>query len=245
MFLIIQTGDPVATAIQQFGRFHEWFISGMAIDPKQAITVDVHLGQSLPEVEKAKAQLTGILITGSPSMVTDGDDWLRKTQHWLNQILATKIPTLGICFGHQLLADLLGGQVIYNPKGRNLGHSEFIFSDHASTDPLLQAVSQQPSITTLASHLQHVKTLPKSATLLGSCEMDNNHAFVAEDSLWGLQFHPEWNPAITQAYIEARHESLLEEGADPEKMIAELQPSKQAYGLLATFAKIAKQRAEH
>ena len=240
MFLIIQTGDPVPAAVNQFGRFSDWFIQGMGIDAKQTITVDVHLGQSLPQLTKAAEQLTGIIITGSPAMVTERDDWLYHTQQWLEQSMAFNIPTLGVCFGHQLLADLLGGQVAYNPKGRNLGHSEFVFSKHASSDPLLNQVSQQTSITTLASHLQHVKTLPQSATLLGSCELDENHAFRAEDVLWGLQFHPEWNQDITQTYIQARRENLLEEGADPEKMMAELQPSKQAYGLLATFAEIVK-----
>ncbi len=57
MFLIIQTGDPVPAAINQFGRFSDWFIRGMANDlnanTTQVLTVDVHLGQLLPEAEKA------------------------------------------------------------------------------------------------------------------------------------------------------------------------------------------------
>ena len=191
MYLIIQTGDPVAPASKQFGYFSDWFIDAMGINKKQSITVNVHLDQPLPAVEKAAEKLTGIIITGSPAMVTEHDPWLLKTQQWLEQIMTFNIPTLGVCFGHQLLADLLGGQVAYNPKGRNLGHSEFVFSAHASADPLLQAVSQKPSIPTFASHLQYVKTLPQSATLLGSCALDENHAFRAEKVLWGVQFHPE------------------------------------------------------
>ena len=239
MFLIIQTGDPVPTAMNQFGRFSDWFIQGMELS-KKTLTVDVHLGQPLPNARQIAETLTGIIITGSPAMVTDQDEWLIETQKWLNQIMAFNIPTLGVCFGHQLLADLLGGQVTYNSKGRNLGLSEFSFSENASTDLLLKSISHHSSIPTFASHLQHVKTLPKSATLLGSCELDENHAFRAEEVLWGLQFHPEWNTDITRTYIQARSVALIEEGGDPEEKINQLLPCNLAYKLLKKFPEIAK-----
>jgi GMP synthase (glutamine-hydrolysing) len=239
MFLIIQTGDPVAQAKQKFGRFSDWFIQGMNASTSNVQVIDVYLNQSLPEVLKAAEILTGIIITGSPSMVTDRDDWLINTQQWLNQIMTFNIPTLGVCFGHQLLADLLGGQVVYNAKGRNLGMSQFNFSAMAGNDILMNSVSQNSSISTFASHLQHVKRLPQSATLLGSCALDENHAFHAEEMIWGVQFHPEWNTAITKTYIQVRNKTLIEEGANPAAMIEQLQACDQAYGLLARFAAVA------
>jgi len=240
MYLIIQTGDPVPTAMNQFGRFSDWFIQGLSLKPDtESLVIDVHKKQKLPDVVQAAEKLTGIIITGSPAMVTDQDEWLIYTQKWLNQILDFSIPTLGVCFGHQLLADLLGGQVAYNKKGRNLGVSEFSFSENASSDSLLKSISHHSSIPTFASHLQHVKTLPKSATLLGSCELDENHAFRAEEVLWGLQFHPEWNIDITRTYIQARSEALIKEGVDPDKKINQLQTCHQSYSLLAQFANFA------
>lgn len=245
MFLIIQTGDPVPAAMNLFGRFSDWFIQGMgfANSNDQVSVVDVHLGQALPCFEKLAEDLTGIIITGSPAMITDQDTWLLKTQQWLNQIMAYKIPTLGVCFGHQLLADLLGGQVAYNPKGRNLGMSEFTLSKHAFSDPLLQCLQSKSSVPTYASHLQHVKAMPQSAILLGSCPLDKNHAFSAEDVIWGLQFHPEWNVQITQTYIEARSDALIKEGIDPIERINELTPCNQAYGLLSQFTELATKHA--
>jgi len=240
MFLIIQTGEPVTEAVSQFGTFDQWFTEGLGVGSDRTLTVNVYQDQKLPAVESAAEAFSGIILTGSPAMVTDRDPWLVETLNWLEQVFKFNIPTFGVCFGHQMLADVLGGKVDYNPKGRNLGHSECVFTEQASSDPLLKIVSQQASMPTLASHLQHVKELPRSATLLGSCEMDTNHVFRAEDKLWGLQFHPEWNQAITATYIDARSESLLNEGLDPEQMKAQLQPCKQAYGLIARFAEVAK-----
>ncbi len=242
MLLIIQTGDPVPAAIKQYGRFSDWFKQGMELaNANQEVSVvDVHLGHDLPCFEKTAEDLTGIIITGSPAMITDQDTWLIKTQQWLNQIMVYKIPTLGVCFGHQLLADLLGGQVAYNPKGRNLGMSEFKLSKHATSDPLLQSLKPDTSIPTFASHLQHVKALPQTATLLGSCSIDKNHAFRAEEAIWGLQFHPEWSIEITQTYIAARSDALINEGVDPIERANQLRPCKQAYGLLSQFTKLTR-----
>ena len=241
MYLIIQTGDPVPPAMNQFGRFSDWFIQGLSLKPNtESLVIDVHKEQKLPAVAQTAEKLTGIIITGSPAMVTDKDEWLTYTQKWLNQVMTFNIPTLGICFGHQLLADLLGGQVAYNSKGRNLGLSEFNLSTNANNDPLLKPISQHTSIPTFASHLQHVKTLPKSATLLGSCELDKNHAFRAEEVLWGLQFHPEWDIEITQTYIQARSDALVKEGVNPDERVQQLQSCDQSYSLLAQFADFAQ-----
>ncbi len=242
MFLIIQTGEPVAQAAQQFGRFSQWFTTGMQVSESQVSTVDVHLGQSLPEVSEAVDTYSGIVITGSPAMVTNHDAWLLKTQQWLSQVFKHQVPTLGVCFGHQLLADMLGGKVTYNSAGRNLGWSEMTFTAAANDDPLLQNIANQPRVGTFVSHLQHVKKLPQSTTLLGHCALDQNHAFRAEDVLWGLQFHPEWDVAITRAYLEARHDDLLKEGFDPQLMLDQLQPCDAAHSLLAHFAELAKGR---
>ncbi len=235
MFLIIQTGDPVASAKQKYGTFDQWFIQGMGISPQIAQVVNVHRQQALPDAKIAAEDLTGIIITGSPAMVTDKDDWLLQTQKWLEVVLPQNIPTLGVCFGHQLLANLLGGEVDYNPKGRNLGSSKFILNQAAKEDALFSHLSEHSSITTFVSHLQHVKQLPASTTRLGFCEMDENHAFRYQQHIWGLQFHPEWNAAITRTYIETRNDDLLNEGLNPVKIIQKLKASPQAYDLLQRF----------
>ncbi|MCX7552315.1 glutamine amidotransferase [Marinicella sp. S1101] len=239
MFLIIQTGDPVTPALNQFGRFDQWFTTAMELTHEQVQVVNVHRGAPLPNDPEA-ANYTGIIITGSPAMVTDGDEWLLSTQNWLEGTFKNRIPTLGVCFGHQLLVDLLGGEVGYNPNGRNLGLSEFTLQAAADQDALLGHLKPASTIDTYASHLQSVKKLPASAVRLGHCDLDKNHAFRSDDFIWGLQFHPEWNAAITATYIEARHEDLLAEGRKPEHMKQALKACPDAYDLLPRFRDLAK-----
>lgn len=234
MILIIQTGDPVSAAQQKYGTFDQWFTQGMGLPQSFVKVINVHQQQQLPELSQVD-EINGIIITGSPAMVTDKNDWLLDTQRWLEVALEQQTPTLGICFGHQLLADLWGGKVDYNVQGRNLGLSQFTLTQAAQSDDLLGHLHQQKSIPTFASHLQHVKNLPTSAVRLGSCEIDENHAFRIGNHIWGLQFHPEWNAAITQTYIEARINDLQQEDFNPKTMIQALRPCSEAHNLLAIF----------
>ena len=93
MYLIIQTGDPVPPAMNQFGRFSDWFIQGLSLKPNtESLVIDVHKEQKLPAVAQTAEKLTGIIITGSPAMVTDKDEWLTYTQKWLNQVMTETNP---------------------------------------------------------------------------------------------------------------------------------------------------------
>ncbi len=200
--------------------------------------VDVHHGQPLPEPNKVADEFIGIVITGSAAMVTDQDLWLLSTQNWLANVAKHQIPTLGVCYGHQVLADLLGGKVVYNPKGRNMGMSEFCLSDAAAADALFNSHPRQ--MPTYASHMQSVTRLPQSATLLGACAKDEYHAFRAEDNIWGVQFHPEWNQPIMKSYIQSRQEALLNVGFNPKQMLEELAPCDAAHSTLSRFAQLAR-----
>ncbi len=242
MLLIIQTGDPVAEA-QVFGTFADWFINGTGLAKDQVNLVDVHKGETLPSFNRK--DWSAVVVTGSASMVTEQLSWMKQTQAWLTHAFAHDLPTLGVCFGHQLIADLLGGQVDYNPLGRNMGLSQFELNSAGKQDYLLGHLSSSGGFNTLASHQQCVTELPSDVSLLGSCVMDTNHAFRYKDHVWGVQFHPEWSPQIMAAYLEARESELTHEGFSPVSMIDQLKACQEAESILKRFVAFAVQHKSH
>jgi len=239
MFLIIQTGDPVPRA-HAIGDFASWFIQGMRLDGTQVTTVDVHKGAVLPAFDSQN--WTAVIVTGSAYMITEHLVWMNQTQQWLAKAFEAGVPTLGVCFGHQLIADMLGGQVGYNSLGRHMGISRFTLNQAGQQDPILGSLSPSHTFNTLVSHQQHVISLPDHVTLLGSCDQDSNHAFRYKTHVWGVQFHPEWSQKIMQIYIEEREDALLKEGFNPASMIAQLERCEEAGSLLKQFAEFALQQ---
>ena len=228
--LIIQTGTATRSALRAHGDFPEWFRSGMGVSPQHITICQAHLGEALPDVQT----VSGIVITGSPAMVTEQHPWSVQIQRWLEQALPLRIPVLGVCYGHQLLVDLLGGEVAYNPKGRSLGSIALKFLPAAAHDSIFLNSETQRSV--YVSHLQSVQRLPDDAVRLAYTEMDENHAFRYGDFLWGWQFHPEWSKDITHCYIKDRSEDLRQEGLDPEKMAAAVDKTAAQPGWLRAFS---------
>ena len=238
-YLIIQTGDPVPLAAPHGETFADWFIAGMQVNAEQVDVVNVHHGENLPDVDQAIKMYAGIVITGSKAMVTEGDDWVLSTQDWLRETMPHKVPMLGICFGHQLLADMLGGEVGYNPKGRRMGLSHCQLAAKAVDDPLFR-VLPQPQVAILVSHSQVVLTPPPDSQVFGRTDADNNHLFRYQDYIWAVQYHPEWDAEITAAYIKQRSDDLKAEGLQPDQLLAALKDCPEAKKILSRFVDITK-----
>ncbi len=233
---VIKVGKTFDSLKLREGDFEDWILSGMGIRREEALVIDVCDGDPLPEYR----DISGIAITGSHEMVTEHPVWSEKTAVWLPEAVKKNIPTLGICYGHQLLAYAMGGKVGDNPGGREFGTVDLKRTLTAKNDPLLGGLPSAMKVH--VCHAQSVLVLPPDAVLLASSTMDPHQAFLLGECAWGVQFHPEFNALIGIHYIETFREELKNEGKDPDTLIAECTDTPWGESVLRRFARIVRER---
>ena len=212
------------------GDFEDWFRQGLGLDPSLVRVVKVNEGEVLPDPREA----LGVLVTGSPAMVTHREPWSEAAAAWLARVVEQGIPVLGVCFGHQLLAHALGGRVGPCQGGAEVGTVEVSLTPDGAGDLLLGA---GPGLFgAQASHWESVLELPPGATLLATTPRDRCHAFAVGERAWGVQFHPEFDAEITRSYIKERREKVAEAGYDPDALMAYVRETPNAAALLPRFA---------
>jgi len=230
--VIIKLGDTLPELAAQKGDFEDWILRGMGLTRSQVRIVDPTRGEALP----APGTIAGAVLTGSHAMVTDHVPWSERTASWLRDIVAVRVPVLGICYGHQLLAYALGGEVGPNPHGSEMGTVEAWLTEAGQADSLLGDL--EDTIHVHASHAQTVLRLPKGATLLATSAMDRALAFALDGSVWGVQFHPEFDAEIATAYLKTFGELLEADGQDPRALAAACARSSPAAVLLSRFGRL-------
>lgn len=184
--LIIKTGRTFKSILQNHGDF-ENFIINKTCQSSDFIVWSVCEYESPPNLD----DVSGIIITGSHSMVSEFEDWSLILSDWLRSNLHKSIPTLGICYGHQLICQSFGGHVSYHPKGKEIGTVKISLTDIGKKDPLLGILPS--SFFGHVTHAQSALQLPLGARVLAYNDFEQHHAFVLHDTLWGVQFHPEFN----------------------------------------------------
>jgi GMP synthase (glutamine-hydrolysing) len=213
--VILRAGDAVPEVRAVRGDFPKW-IRESAGDAWTGPwrDHDVRTDAPLPDVSEAAA----FVMTGSSSSVTERAPWMLRAEEYVRSIVAAKVPLFGICFGHQLVAQALGGLVAKNPRGRELGTVVFERARDGGPDPMLAGLP--PSFAVNASHVDSVVRLPDGARVLGTTALEPVSAFAVGESTWGVQFHPEFDGDVVRGYVRARAEIMKSEGLEPEEAIA-------------------------
>ena len=228
--LIIKTGDTCPEIKVAHGDFEDMFassIDGIDVD----ITVyDARDQQPLPEL----ANFQGVIITGSHSMSTDCEPWSERLLPYIKQMLATNTPTLGVCYGHQLMAKALGGKIDFHPEGPQAGSTEITLTDAGKADRLL---GESPiTFKVNAGNSQRISKLPNEAVVLAGNDFEPHQAVKFGEAMWGLQFHPEFDRSVTCAYIDRTAEVLTKHGRDAESIKASCINTLESKDILRNFA---------
>jgi GMP synthase (glutamine-hydrolysing) len=228
--LIVQTGST-----RLHGDYPRWFERALGFEMP---VVRAHAGEQLePALDRARPQ--GIIVTGSPLSVIEKAPWMLQLGDDLLRAGERGTPVLGVCFGHQLLARAAGGDVVQNPRGREIGTVSVQLTDAGRKDPLF-AWAGGPEIQVQATHVDAVDPLPAAATVLASNENTAAQAYRLSETVAGVQFHPELWGAAMRDLILSRRDKLDAEGRDPEALSARVR-EVEAGAVLRAFAAQAQQ----
>lgn len=157
--------------------------------------------EDLPSLEDADA----FVITGSPASVHDPLVWIRRLSELVRELHHHSIPLVGLCFGHQLIATALGGEVSRSASGWRLGAVETHF---------LPLSWMRPALGTLrlfAAHGEQVTRLPAEATLIGSAPECPHAAYTVGKHIVTTQYHPEFSQEFMDALVHEYEGELADE----------------------------------
>ena len=167
--------DEGAWFIKRFGH-----LAGISIRTRNAC-----LGETLPDID----EVDGLVLAGSYNSVHDHTDWQQRVRAWIPGMRAHKIPMLGICGSHQLIANIEGCAVEKVPNGPFAGTFPVRLTVAGKTSPLLQGVADQDCFHYANS--EQVVDVPAAATLLASSSKELVAALDYGYHCYTTQFHPE------------------------------------------------------
>jgi len=148
----------------------------------------------------------GYVITGSKKSVYDDEPWIHDLSTFVLQLHEQKKKTVGICFGHQLIAQALGGRTEAAEVGWGVGiHENQVTKNEPFMDP------QAEGFTLIVSHKDQVSELPQGAELLATSDFCPDAMFRIDNHILTFQGHPEFTKAESKELMEMREEILGEE----------------------------------
>jgi len=232
--LIIKTGTTFPLIKENYGDFDDFVIRQADLQKKDVIVCSVYKDGSLPDFE----EVSGVIITGSHSMVTDREPWSVAAEKYIRDLAGKSIPVLGICYGHQLICQAFGGTVGYHPKGKEVGTVNISLTEEGRKDELLGILPE--NFTGHVTHSQSVLKLPEGVKTLAFNDFEKHHAFVINENIWGVQFHPEFDLNVIKAYIAEQEETLIEEGYDVDSIYSSLKDHEYGKKLLKRFVELVR-----
>jgi GMP synthase (glutamine-hydrolysing) len=202
------------------GWIGEWLTeAGCEIDVRRPYT-----GDDLPEDLDDHRSL--VVLGGSMDAYSDDRcPWLTEVKQLVRRAAEVRVPTLGICLGHQLAAVALGGAVHTNPRGQQIGVLELGWEPLAAHDPLLAAVRSARAAVQWNNDV--VSIPPAGSEILARTPSGELQAARFAATVWGVQSHPEAGEEIVSLWAENDRDSAAERGVDVDEYVAEVAAARE------------------
>ncbi|MDW3222951.1 MAG: type 1 glutamine amidotransferase [Paracoccaceae bacterium] len=187
---ILMTGHPPDTMMAGglYDQYFERLLDGHGFTFEGWPVVDGIFPQSVEDAD-------GWLITGSKHGAYEDHAWIAPLEEFIRDTFDAKRPMIGICFGHQIIAQAMGGRVEKFAEGWAVGRTEY------------QMDGKTCSIN--AWHQDQVVEKPNMAVVTARNDFCENAALMYEDRIWTLQPHPEYGADFIQGLIETRGKGIV------------------------------------
>lgn len=201
-------------------------------------TFDTSAGHLPSEQELGKFQ--GLVITGSHHSVNDDKEWVRQTEKLI--VSLAKNPSssprlVGVCFGHQLIAKALGGEVGPNPSGKFILRSEKV--EATEENSIVSKLFENGPLDVLESHSECVTELPPKAQSIATSNSCEHEMVLFTENMIGVQCHPEctgdeFKEKVLPSLVSGKLLSEAEANTVKESLTVPVH-SKEVNGMLSEF----------
>lgn len=222
---ILQTGHAPEPLEKKFGDYDAMFRTLLDGNGFEFVTYAVVDG----EFPYGPDDADGWLITGSRHGAYEDHPWIPPLEELIRQIQAAGKPLIGVCFGHQIIAQALGGKVEKFKGGWAIGRTEYDYDGE--------------TVSLNAWHQDQVTQRPESARLLGTNPFCENAMLAYGDTIWTVQAHPEYSNDFIQGLMETRGKGVVPDALMKDAKTRETAPddNERIGRLMADFLK--KERA--
>lgn len=201
---VLKTDDVREQLVGEFGEYPEMFADLLrSQDPElEFVTYEVQRGHYPADIDEVDAYL----ITGSKTGVYEDKPWIPPLMGFVQKLHDQKKPTIGICFGHQLIAHALGGKTRKSDKGWGVGVHSYEMQETPTwmSEPL-------ETFSLLVSHQDQVEELPPGAKVLASSDFCPMAMVQVDDHMLTFQAHPEFTKPYSNNLMELRREAFGED----------------------------------
>jgi len=201
---ILKTDTVRPEWVPEFGEYPDMFavLLGRADSSMEFVVYDVEGGVYPADID----EVDGYLITGSKSSVYDDSSWIPPLIKFVQEIAGRGKKIVGICFGHQLVAQALGGKTEKSDKGWGVGLHTHTFTQTPSWHD-----GGSEDLKILVSHQDQVATVAEGATVLASSDFCENAVCQIGDQILTFQGHPEFIPQYSREIMEFRRKQFGED----------------------------------